>query len=43
MLKQDKLESFLDIFFDGKNRGQEVDLDFWQEEEQDTVPEKEGF
>ncbi|MDD7388883.1 MAG: ECF transporter S component [Lachnospiraceae bacterium] len=43
MLKQDKLESFLDAFFDGKNAGQEVDLDFWQEEEKDTVSENEGF
>lgn len=43
MLKQDKLESFLDAFFDGKNTGQEVDLDFWQEEQTDTVPETEGF
>lgn len=40
MLKEEKLEAFLDIFFDGGKPEREVDLDFWEEE---PVPEKEEF
>lgn len=42
MLKQDRLDAFLDAFFEGKNTIQEVDLDFW-EEDQSANPEKENY
>lgn len=41
MLQRDNLEHFLDVFFDGKNLEQEVDLNFWKEDQQEENTEKE--
>lgn len=43
MLKQDKLEAFLDVFFDGKSTVQEIDLSFWQDKQQIQESEQENF
>ena len=40
MLKEEKLDVFLDAFLDGKKPGQETDLDFWDEK---SEPEKNDF
>lgn len=40
MLKEEKLDAFLDAFLDGKKPAQETDLDFWDEK---SEPEKNDF
>lgn len=40
MLKEEKLDVFLDAFLDGKKPAQETDLDFWDEK---SEPEKNDF
>lgn len=40
MLKEEKLDVFLDAFLDGKKPAQETDLDFWDEK---SEPEKSDF
>ena len=40
MLKEEKLDVFLDAFLDGKKPAQETDLDFWDEK---SEPEKKDF
>lgn len=40
MLKEEKLDVFLDVFLDGKKPAQETDLDFWDEK---SEPEKNDF
>lgn len=40
MLKEEKLDVFLDAFLDGKKQAQETDLDFWDEK---SEPEKNDF
>ena len=40
MLKEEKLDVFLDVFLDGKKPVQETDLDFWDEK---SEPEKNDF
>lgn len=40
MLKEEKLDVFLDTFLDGKKPAQETDLDFWDEK---SEPEKNDF
>ncbi len=40
MLKEEKLDVFLDAFLDGKKPAQETDLDFWDEK---SEPEKKRF
>ena len=40
MLKEEKLDIFLDAFLDGKKPAQETDLDFWDEK---SEPEKNDF
>lgn len=40
MLKEEKLDVFLDAFLDGKKPAQEIDLDFWDEK---SEPEKNDF
>lgn len=40
MLREEKLDVFLDVFLDGKKPAQETDLDFWDEK---SEPEKNDF
>ena len=40
MLKEEKLDVFLNAFLDGKKPAQETDLDFWDEK---SEPEKNDF
>ena len=37
MLKEEKLDVFLDAFLDGKKPAQETDLDFWDEKSEPDV------
>lgn len=43
MLREDKLDTFLDAFLEGRESPQKVDLDFWEETEKMQQPEKEKF
>ncbi|WP_230397368.1 ECF transporter S component [Novisyntrophococcus fermenticellae] len=43
MLREDKLDTFLDAFLEGRENPPKVDLDFWEEAEKIRQPEKERF